>query len=85
MDFIKKVEYLDWLIRQGSTGTAEQLAEKLKVSPRSVFYYIKWMKEHGAPIAYSRQTRSYIYTKEVEFIATFKSKDQSQDQEGCKK
>lgn len=79
MDFIKKVEYLDWLIRQGSSGTAEELAEKLNVSPRSIFYYIRWMKEHGAPIEFSRQRNSYIYTSDVEFIATFQSRSKPGD------
>ena len=74
MNFLKKIEYLDWLVRQRSTGTAEELAEKLRISKRSVFNYLNWMKEHGAPIRYNSFRRSYEYKEEVEFVAMFVKK-----------
>lgn len=73
MDFIEKVERLDRLIRQGSTGTAEELAQKLGISKRSVFNYLKWMKDREAPIAFSRKQKSYVYKYDVEFVAMFVS------------
>ena len=75
MDFVEKLEYLDWLISRGASGTAEELAKKLRVSPRSIFNYIRWMKERGAPIEFSKQRNSYFYTRNVKFIVTFQSKD----------
>ena len=71
MNYIEKVERIDRHIREGSTGKAEDLAEKIGVSKRSVFNYIRWMKKRGAPIIYSRIQRSYIYRYDVEFVATF--------------
>lgn len=73
MNFIEKVERLDHQIRQGSTGNAQQLAQKLGISKRSVFHYLKWMKDRGAPITFSRIRKSYIYEHDVEFVATFVS------------
>ncbi|MBL6449910.1 HTH domain-containing protein [Fulvivirga sp. 29W222] len=73
MNFIEKIERLDSQIRHGSTGNAEELAQKLGISKRSVFNYLKWMKDRGAPITFSRIRKSYIYDQEVEFVATFVS------------
>ncbi|UII34252.1 helix-turn-helix domain-containing protein [Fulvivirga ulvae] len=73
MNFIEKIERLDLQIRQGSTGNAAELAQKLGISKRSVFNYLKWMKDRGAPITFSRIRKSYIYDQEVEFVATFVS------------
>ncbi|MTI26467.1 HTH domain-containing protein [Fulvivirga kasyanovii] len=81
MNFIEKIERLDLKIREGSTGNAAQLAKKLGTSKRSVFNYLKWMKDNGAPITYSRIRKSYIYEHDVEFVATFVSSTLRQETE----
>lgn len=81
MNFIEKIERLDLKIREGSTGNAAQLAEKLGTSKRSVFNYLKWMKDRGAPITYSRIRKSYVYEHDVEFVATFVSSTLHQETE----
>ncbi|MFW6248856.1 MAG: HTH domain-containing protein, partial [Bacteroidota bacterium] len=49
----EKVTYLDFLIRTRSTGCAYQLAGKLKVSERTIFYYLRELRELGVPIFWS--------------------------------
>ena len=81
MNFIEKIERIDLNIREGATGNAAQLAKKLGISKRSVFNYLKWMKDHGAPIVYSRIRKSYVYEHDVEFVATFISSALRQEAE----
>jgi len=52
---------IDELIRIKGTGTPSELAEKIGISERSMYEYIRLMKEFGAPVAYSRQRKSYFY------------------------
>jgi Mn-dependent DtxR family transcriptional regulator len=73
----KRIERIDQLIRIKGTGTADQLAEKLGISRRSVFNLLNEMKEKGAPIKYDQYRGSYYYDEEGYFkIAIyFKRKD----------
>jgi predicted DNA-binding transcriptional regulator YafY len=63
----KRIERIDQLIRIKGTGTAEQLAEKLGISRRSVFNLLNEMKEKGAPIKYDQYRGSYYYDEEGYF------------------
>lgn len=61
---IEKIERMDLLIRTKSTGKPEEFARKLGLSPRSLFNYINFMRDHlGAPIEFSKEDESYYYTK----------------------
>jgi len=50
---------LDQFIRQKGTGSPPEFARKMGVSERSLYEYLKVLKELGAPIRFSRQDRSY--------------------------
>lgn len=63
----KRIERIDQLIRIKGTGTADQLAEKLGISRRSVFNLLNEMKEKGAPIKYDQYRGSYYYDEEGYF------------------
>lgn len=72
MSYLKKLEAIKRihvLIRRKSTGSPEELAERLNISRASIFRYIKELKEMGAPVFYSRDRKSYIYERafELEF------------------
>lgn len=73
----KRMERIDQLIRIKGTGTAEQLAEKLGISRRSVYNLLSEMKDRGAPIKFDQFRGSYYYDEEGYFkIAIyFKRKD----------
>lgn len=64
---IELIKYLDYLIRNHATGSPSSLAKKLGVSIRSVFYYIKELKELGAPIKWNPGKESYIYDENMKF------------------
>ncbi|MEL6863544.1 MAG: HTH domain-containing protein [Bacteroidota bacterium] len=69
MSFIKQLETIrriDALIQRKSTGTPEQLAQKMSVSRASIYRYINDLKNLGAPVAYCRSRQSYYYTEAFE-------------------
>lgn len=59
--FMLTIKKLDHLICCENTGSAFDLAKKLRVSPRCIYNYINIMKLNGAPIVYNRKRRSFIY------------------------
>ena len=59
------------LIRLKSTGTPEELARKLGIHKRMVYYYIEVLKALGAPIVYDKHIPSYVYTHPVRFNMPF--------------
>jgi predicted DNA-binding transcriptional regulator YafY len=62
---------LDQFIRQKGTGSPPEFAQKMGVSERSLYEYLKVLKELGAPIRFSRQDRSYYYEKGGQFQVNF--------------
>jgi hypothetical protein len=49
---------LDQLIRSKGTGAPPDFARKMGISERSLYEYLKVLKELGAPIKFSRQDHS---------------------------
>jgi len=76
MDFfhqIKRIERIDYLIRSRSTGTPQELAAKLNISPSQLYQIMKILKDElGAPIYYSKSLQSYCYNESVRFICEFR-------------
>jgi predicted DNA-binding transcriptional regulator YafY len=62
---------LDQFIRQKGTGSPPEFAQKMGVSERSLYEYLKVLKDLGAPIRFSRQERSYYYEKVGQFQISF--------------
>jgi hypothetical protein len=59
---INIVIQIDALIQRGATGSPAQLAKKMNLTERTVYNYIKFMKEElNAPILFSRGMNSYKY------------------------
>lgn len=82
MRFIDKISLIDrihLLAKRKATGTPEELADKLNISPRTVYRLIKEMKELGAPIYYNDIRSSYCYNSRVEFNFGFKILTNSND------
>jgi predicted DNA-binding transcriptional regulator YafY len=71
VDFLNRLETLDYLISIKSTGSPEQLANKLRISRRSVYEYINLLKQLDAPIAFSRDRNTFYYTEDGNFKFRF--------------
>lgn len=69
---IKRINYINRLIKSRSTGSPDQLANKINVSKRTIFEFIKLMKEYGAPIKYDRHRRTYFYDDGGDFEIKFR-------------
>ena len=66
MDFVKINQYIrqiDSLIRHEHTGTAEEFAEKLGISERTLQNYLQQLREIGVDIAYDYYNKTYKYTQ----------------------
>lgn len=63
-EILKRYAEIDRLLRKKSTGTREELAEKIGVSVRSLYRYRDCLERFGAVIAFDTQLQSYYYEKE---------------------
>ncbi len=71
---INKIILIDSCIKKRATGKPEQLAEKLGMTKRSVFNYIKFMREElNAPIEFNKYKESYTYSDSGEFNFKWKN------------
>ena len=62
---------LDQFIRQKGTGSPPEFARKMGISERSLYEYLKVLKDLGAPIRFSRQDHSYYYEIDGQFHISF--------------
>jgi predicted DNA-binding transcriptional regulator YafY len=69
--FIQTVKKIDDLIGLEKTGSARELANKMRVSIRCVYNYIKLMKLRGAPIEYNRKKKTFVYIENGKFYFEF--------------
>lgn len=62
---IRVIKKLHELIMKEQTGSPKELSCKLRVSERTIYNYISYMKvEMTAPIIYNNQKGSYKYERE---------------------
>jgi predicted DNA-binding transcriptional regulator YafY len=62
---------LDHLINHKSTGTPADCAMKIGISERSLYDYLKILKDMGAPVRFSRGRRTYYYAEGGHFHISF--------------
>ena len=62
---------LDHLIAHKSTGTPADCANKIGISERSLYDYLRILKDMGAPVKFSRDRRTYYYVSEGNFKIGF--------------
>ena len=65
---------LDYLIHLKATGKPADCANKIGISERSLYDYLKILKEMGAPVKFSRNRGTYYYNEEGRFRISFISK-----------
>jgi predicted DNA-binding transcriptional regulator YafY len=59
--FINRLSHLDHLIQFRRTGRPSACATKIGISERSLYDYLKLMKDMGAPVKFSRAKGTYYY------------------------
>ena len=62
---------LDYLIHLKATGKPADCANKIGISERSLYDYLKILKEMGAPVKFSRNRGTYYYNEEGRFRISF--------------
>jgi len=71
---IRTLMRMDNLIRGEATGSPSNLGERLGLSERAAYKYLKFMKEEmNAPIEFSKLKGSYRYASTGEFNFKWKS------------
>jgi predicted DNA-binding transcriptional regulator YafY len=66
---------LDHLIQYKSTGNPTSLAQKIGISERSLYDYLRILKDMGAPVRFSRGRRTYYYAEGGHFHISFLAKE----------
>jgi hypothetical protein len=65
---IKRLQFIDFLIKKRATGDLETFAKKNRLSKRGLTVVIQQMKEMGFPIKYDRSRNTYYYEEEGEMV-----------------
>lgn len=81
-NYLGRIQNIDRLIRQRSTGPPSKLADQVGLSESMLYHYINFMKSAGAPIQYSKRNRTYYYRYQVEFRYGFDEKNGSKEAAG---
>lgn len=66
-DFLEKLEYLKRCIEAERTGTADELAQKLEVSRRTLFNYFALLQDEHCCIKFCRQRKTYYFCHMQEY------------------
>lgn len=67
-EFLEWFQHIDTLIQEHKTGTPADLAQTEGVLKRTIYKYVRVMKNLGAPIAFNAMTKTYYYTIEGSFV-----------------
>ena len=67
----ERIKYIDQLIRNQTTGTPNELAEKLNISPRHLYNILHDLADLGAKIIYDKNNQSYKYLNEIDFLKDY--------------
>lgn len=62
-EYHEKAEQVVKLAKFGNTGTPKELAERLKISERTLYRLIQCVNERGTAIEFCRKSKSYLLKK----------------------
>ncbi|HYE55959.1 MAG TPA: HTH domain-containing protein [Chitinophagaceae bacterium] len=57
--YAEKLETIKYLAKLKRTGSPQHLAEKFRVSARTIQRMVNQLREHGYPITFNRHRNSY--------------------------
>ncbi|QEH40812.1 HTH domain-containing protein [Chitinophaga sp. XS-30] len=69
--YFERLQTIDYLIRIRGTGNPTQLANRLEISERTLYEFLRMMKDLGAPIEYDRYKETYYYGEKGGFNIKF--------------
>ncbi|WP_212747645.1 hypothetical protein [Fodinibius saliphilus] len=70
--YLTRIRRLDAMIRRKSTGPPEELANKLDISERWLYKFLRELKEEfDCPISYDQYRQSYVYEEKGKIIVGF--------------
>ena len=58
---VERLQYLHNLIQMECTGSPTQIARRLRISERTVYYLIEQLRDYEAQIGYDRGRKTYYY------------------------
>jgi hypothetical protein len=68
---LERLKRMNCLIKAEKTGTPEEFATALDISPSHLYRCIDEIKGLGAPIAFSRSRRTYYYEYDFEMKISY--------------
>jgi predicted DNA-binding transcriptional regulator YafY len=68
--FLDRISMLHKLVSRQRTGTPEELARSLGVSRTTLYELIDELRSRGAPIAYSKSTKTFFYRQPYDIKVT---------------
>lgn len=70
--YLSRIRRLDALIRRKSTGPPGELAQKLDISERWLYKFLRELREEfDCPITYDHYRQSYVYEERGQIIVGF--------------
>lgn len=78
MDYAIRIERMSQLISRRATGTREEFARKIGISPSTLFNYLALIKLLGRQVAYDHFEQTYYFEdgKEARFVCGYVSADE---------
>ncbi len=71
LDYQERIKRLYRLIKQERTGSRNDLANKMRLSRRTITNYISELKSLGADIQYDKGRNTYFFNNSFVLYATF--------------
>jgi hypothetical protein len=65
---IRRLQFIDYLIRKKATGNLEVFADKNRLSKSGLMQVLNDMKEMGFPIKYNRTLHTYFYERDGQMV-----------------
>jgi hypothetical protein len=69
-EYLDRISKMHQLVLRRRTGTPAEFARELGVSRTSLYELIDEMKSRGAPIMYSKSTRTFFYSQPYDITVT---------------
>ena len=69
-EYLDRISMMHKLVKRQRTGTPEEFAHQLGVSRTSLYELIDELRSRGAPIAYSKSTKTFFYRQPYDIAIT---------------
>ncbi|TAL71184.1 MAG: HTH domain-containing protein [Bacteroidetes bacterium] len=69
-EYLDRISMMHKLVSRQRTGTPEEFAKQLGVSRTSLYELIDEMRSRGAPISYSKSTKTFFYRQPYDIAVT---------------